>query len=167
MKPFCQHLVSDPDFATVKGGLVSEGIFTLVPPSKQCEKSLSSSSHPEVKKLRIGILHIFWGLKLKTPSEIKPPWKRGDLETKASIQKPQTWLKTCWKQVLFSVCMATKFCHPGAPAEAADKTQLLCLPIKPENYEWVKMIIFGCGIVTLGLKKLVRSLHKSKKMCCR
>ena len=56
MKPFCQHLVSDPDFATVKGGLVSEGIFTLVPPSKQCEKSLSSSSHPEVKKLRIGIL---------------------------------------------------------------------------------------------------------------
>ena len=49
--------------------------------------------------------------------------------------------------------MATKFCHPGAPAEAADKTQLLCLPIKPEIYVRVKLLIFGCEIViTLGLK---------------
>ena len=55
--------------------------------------------------------------------------------------------------------MATKFCHPGAPAEAADKTQLLCLPIKPEIYVREKLLFFGCGIVTNINKKDVKQIE--------
>jgi superfamily II DNA/RNA helicase len=39
-------------FSYFKGGLISEEIFGLIPPSKKCEKS--STFQPKVEKLRIG-----------------------------------------------------------------------------------------------------------------
>ena len=53
-----------------KGGLISEGIFNLVPTSKECVKSLSINISIQVEKSL--------GTKLKIPSEIKLPLsKRG------------------------------------------------------------------------------------------
>ena len=53
-----------------KGGLISEGIFNLVPTSKECVKSLSINFLIQVEKSL--------GTKLKIPSEIKLPLsKRG------------------------------------------------------------------------------------------
>ena len=56
-----------------KGGLISEGIFNLVPSSKQSSKSLSQIIQHEMKNLRMVILFNSFedGIKLKMLSEIK------------------------------------------------------------------------------------------------
>ena len=63
---FHAHRVSsDFDIAFLKGGFISEGVFTWVPNSKKCVKSLSQS----------------W-TKLKISSEIKSPLSSKSLEDK-------------------------------------------------------------------------------------
>ena len=58
-----------------KGGLISEGIFNLVPSSRKWTKCLSLTFQPNVKNLRVVILFnsLEDGTKLKMPSDIKSP----------------------------------------------------------------------------------------------
>ena len=39
-----------PNLGVIKGGLISKGVFTLIPSSKKCAKSLFSTFQPKVNR---------------------------------------------------------------------------------------------------------------------
>ena len=65
--------MSETDGKGIKGGLISEDIFTLVPSSKNCAKSLSSTYQPKLKELLIIVIFFHF---VKDRTKVKIPSKR-------------------------------------------------------------------------------------------